>query len=94
MNKNDVIVSLTRRDLRWILLIVAVIVVWIAVPQLSAQKIQDEYSDTFKIATDDGGIAIATSSDGKYVYLVGKKGLIVSDEHGKTGTWVQTLRLK
>ena len=69
MNKNDVIVSLTRRDLRWILLIVAVIVVWIAVPQLSAQKIQDEYSDTFKIATDDGGIAIATLGTAVAVHL-------------------------
>ena len=55
---------------------------------------EGQLTDTFKIATDDGGIAIATSSDGKYVYLVGKKGLIVSDEHGKTGSWVQTLRLK
>jgi hypothetical protein len=94
MNKNDVIVSLNRRDLRWLLLILAVAVAWVAVPQLNAQKIQDEYSDTFKIATDDGGIAIAASADGKYVYLVGKKGLIVSDEYGKTGTFVQTLKLK
>ena len=94
MNKNDVIVSLTRSDLRWILLIVIVIVAWFTVPQLYAQKVQDQYSDKFKVATEDGGIAIATSSDGKYVYLVGKKGLIVSDDFGKTGTWVQTLRLK
>ena len=55
---------------------------------------EDEYGDTFKIATDVGGITIATSADGRYVYLVGKKGLIASDDHGKTGSWVQTLKLK
>ena len=94
MTRNDVIVSLTRRDLRWILLAAVIVIAVLGAPHLSAQKIQGEYGDTFKIATEDGGIAIAASADGQYVYLVGKKGLIVSDDHGKTGSWVQTLKLK
>jgi photosystem II stability/assembly factor-like uncharacterized protein len=94
MKSDDVVFTMTRRDLRWLLLVVAVVLVVCGGQQLSAQKTQDVFEDKFKVATEDGGIAIAASGDGKYVYVVGKKGLVVSDDHGKTGSWVQTLRLK
>ncbi len=94
MASNDAIFTITRRDIRWLLGLAIVALLVVGGQQLSAQKIQDTYGDKFKVATEDGGIAIAASADGKYVYLVGKKGLVVSDDHGKTGTWVQTLRLK
>ena len=94
MRANDAVFTLTRRDRRWLLLVLVVVLVMFGGQQLRAQKVQDAYEDKFKIATEDGGIAIATSSDGKYVYLVGKKGLVVSDDYGKTGSWVQTLRMK
>ena len=94
MKRDDVLFSITRRDLKAFVIVAVLALVFVGGQQLKAQKIQDHFDDKFKVATDDGGIAIATSADGKYVYLVGKKGLVVSDDHGKTGTWVQTLRLK
>ena len=63
-------------------------------PPLWAQKVQESYKDKFNIAEETGGVAIATSSDGKYVYVAGRNGIIVSDDFGKTGSWVQTVRMK
>ena len=94
MAENDVILTLTRRDLRWVILIAVILAVVLGAPHMKAQKVQDKFTDKFNVATESGGIAVATSADGRYVYLVGKKGLVVSDDHGKTGSWVQTLRLK
>jgi hypothetical protein len=59
-----------------------------------AQKAQENYKDKFNIADSQGGVAVATSADGKYVYVAGPAGVIVSDDHGKTGSWVQTAKLK
>jgi len=59
-----------------------------------AQKVQEDYKDKFNISENTGGVAIAVSQDGKYVYVAGPQGVIVSDDYGKTGTWVQTVRLK
>lgn len=92
--KEEIVFSVTRRDLRWFLAAVIAVLLALTAPHLVAQKVQEDFSDKFKVATEDGGVAIAASADGRYVYIVGKKGLIVSDDHGKTGTWVQTLRLK
>lgn len=75
-------------------LVLAVLLVIFGGQLLSAQKVQDTYGDTFKVSTDTSSVAIATSADGKYVFIAGKKGLLVSDDHGKTGSWVQTLKLK
>lgn len=61
---------------------------------LWAQKVQESYKDKFSIAGDTGGVAIAISGDGKYVYVAGPNGVIVSTDFGKTGTWVQTVRMK
>jgi len=61
---------------------------------LRAQKAQESYKDKFTIAEEAGGVAIAASSDGKYVYVAGRNGVIVSDDFGKTGSWVQTVRMK
>jgi 3-hydroxy-3-methylglutaryl CoA synthase len=59
-----------------------------------AQKVQENYKDKFDIAESAGGVAIAVSQDGKYVFVAGPQGVIVSDDYGKTGTWVQTVRMK
>jgi len=59
-----------------------------------AQKVQQNYKESFDIAEETGGIALAASADGQYVYLAGPEGLMVSEDHGRTGTWVQTVRLK
>ena len=59
-----------------------------------AQKSQESYKDKFNISDVSAGVAVATSADGKYVYVAGPQGVIVSNDFGKTGTWVQTVRLK
>ncbi|MFQ5720185.1 MAG: hypothetical protein ACE5IK_11620 [Acidobacteriota bacterium] len=92
--KDPVLFTLARRGLRRVVLVVALLALSLLASGLMAQKSQEDYGDKFKVATDDGGVAIAASADGQYVFIVGKKGLVVSDDHGKTGSWVQTLRLK
>ena len=59
-----------------------------------AQKTQENFKDKMAIAGEMGGVAVATSADGKYVYVAGPAGVIVSENFGKTGTWSQTVRLK
>ena len=59
-----------------------------------AQKPQENFKDKFKVASETGGIAVAVSADGKYVYVAGPGGILVSDDFGKTGSWVQTAQIK
>ncbi len=94
MKGKDVVLTLTRRDLQWSLLVLAVLLVLFVGRQSSAQKVQDTYGDKFKISSETGSVAITSSADGKYVYVAGDKGVLVSDDHGKTGSWMQTLKLK
>jgi hypothetical protein len=61
---------------------------------LLAQKSQESFKEKFDIANENGGLGITASSDGKYVYVVGPAGILVSDDYGKTGSWVETVRLK
>jgi hypothetical protein len=74
--------------------IVSAAVVFLFTGRAAAQKVQEDFKDKFNISEDTGGVAIAVSTDGKYVYVAGPQGVIVSDDYGKTGTWVQTVRLK
>jgi photosystem II stability/assembly factor-like uncharacterized protein len=62
--------------------------------EAQAQKAQESYKDKFSIADETAGVAVAASADGKHVYVVGPAGILVSEDFGKTGTWVQTVRLK
>lgn len=67
---------------------------WFGMPATQAQKNQESYDSKFNITEDTAGVGIATSADGKYVYVVGPRGVLVSEDHGRTGSWVQTVRLK
>ena len=58
------------------------------------QEVQKNFKEKFNIADNTGGIGLAVSGDGKYVFVAGPQGVLVSDDFGKTGTWVQTVRLK
>lgn len=91
---NPVVFTVTRRDLRWLLALVAVVLVMLGTSRLPAQRVQEKYGDKFKVATEGGVLAITTSADGRYVFIVGKRGLLVSDDYGKTGSWAQTLRMR
>ena len=62
--------------------------------KIQAQKAQETFKDKFKVASDTGGIAITSSADGKYVFVAGPGGILVSDDFGKTGSWVETAQLK
>ncbi len=89
------IVQVTLRSL-WMTVAAGLLLVLLALlaQPLWAQKVQESFRDKFSIAEEAGGVAIATSSDGKYVYVAGRDGVIVSNDYGKTGTWVQTVRMK
>ena len=76
-------------------MILVLAVAFVAAPSaLHAQKVQEKYSEKFNIADPNAGVSVATSADGKYVYVAGPHGVIVSENFGKTGSWVQTVRLK
>jgi hypothetical protein len=68
---------------------------FVAAPSaLQAQKVQEKYSEKFNIADPNAGVSVGVSADGKYICVAGPHGVIVSDDFGKTGSWVETLRLK
>jgi hypothetical protein len=76
------------------LLVTALLVIATVSDGTMAQKAQENYRDKFNIADTQGGVAVACSSDGQHVYVAGPQGVIVSNDFGRTGTWVQTVRLK
>ena len=94
MADKEIVFRINRTTVKQLLLIASVILTLTWVFPLRAQKVQDKYSDKFKIAGDTGGAAVATSSDGQHVYVVGVKGILVSNDYGKTGSWTQTVRMK
>ena len=62
--------------------------------RLEAQKTQETFKDKLNIATENAGVSVATSADGKYVYVAGGEGILVSDNFGKTGSWTLVLKGK
>ncbi|HET8948756.1 MAG TPA: hypothetical protein VFQ07_17390 [Candidatus Polarisedimenticolia bacterium] len=96
MNNGPVVeIRLGRRTLVALALAATVALAAFFLPgRAAAQKVQENFKDKLSIAAEDGGIAVATSGDGKYVYVVGPAGVIVSDNFGQTGSWKQTVRLK
>jgi DNA-binding beta-propeller fold protein YncE len=88
-------VRIGRRGLVVLSLIVTLVLTFLLLPsRIQAQKTQESYKDKFKIASETGGVAIAVSADGKFVYVAGPGGILVSNDFGKTGSWVQTAVLK
>jgi hypothetical protein len=96
MNNGPVVeIRLGRRTLVAVALTATIALAAFFLPgRAAAQKVQENFKDKLQIAAEDGGIAVATSGDGKYVYVVGPAGVIVSDNFGQTGSWKQTVRLK
>lgn len=96
MNKDSVIeIRIGRSALVILALLLTLAVVAVALPgKLQAQKAQESFKDKFKVASETGGIAVAVSADGKYVYVAAPGGILVSDDFGKTGSWVQTAVMK
>jgi len=96
MNNGPVVeIRLGRRALVAVALTATIALAALFLPgKAAAQKVQENFKDKLSIAAEDGGIAVATSGDGKYVYVVGPAGVIVSDNFGQTGSWKQTVRLK
>jgi hypothetical protein len=90
-----IVIRLGRRTLVVAAVILVLAVAFVAAPSaLQAQKVQEKYSEKFNIADPNAGVSVAASADGKYVYVAGPHGVIVSDDFGKTGSWMQTVRLK
>lgn len=61
---------------------------------LHAQKSQEKFKDKLRWGTETGGVAITCSDDGKYVYVAGPDGVLVSDNYGRTGSWSLVLKGK
>lgn len=90
-----ILIKISRRGLTALAAILILALALLVLPgNLQAQKVQENYKEKFDITKESGGVALATSSDGKYVFVAGPQGVMVSDDHGKTGSWVQTVRLK
>ena len=88
-------IRIGRRALIIFSLLITLLLAFLVLPErIQAQKAQESFKDKFKIASETGGVAIAASADGKFVYIVGPGGVLVSDDFGKTGSWVQTAVLK
>ena len=90
-----IVIRLGRRSFIFAAVVLVLAVAFVAAPSaLQAQKVQEKYSEKFNIADPNAGVSVAVSADGKYAYVAGPHGVIVSDDFGKTGSWVQTVRLK
>jgi hypothetical protein len=88
-------IRLGRRTLVVVALVATVALAAFFLPRRAeAQKTQENFKDKMAISVEGGGIAVATSADGKYVYVAGPSGVIVSENFGRTGSWSQTVRLK
>jgi uncharacterized membrane protein YhaH (DUF805 family) len=62
---------------------------------LYAQKTQADFKDKLRWAADESGsTAVACSADGKYVFVAGAEGIVVSDNFGKTGSWTLVVKGK
>jgi hypothetical protein len=96
MKKDSVIeIRIGRSALVILALLLTLAAVAVTMPgYLQAQKAQESFKDKFKVASETGGIGVAVSADGKYVYVAGPSGILVSDDFGKTGSWVQTAVMK
>ena len=94
---NDAILEIRmgRRGLIVLSLALTLLLSFLILPGVvQAQKTQESFKDKFKVASETGGVAVAVSAEGKFVYVVGPGGILVSDDFGKTGSWVQTAVLK
>jgi CubicO group peptidase (beta-lactamase class C family) len=90
-----IVIRFGRRAVMFAAVALVLVAAFIAAPSaLQAQKIQEKYSEKFNIADPNAGVSVAVSADGKYVVVAGPHGVIVSDDFGKTASWVQTVRLK
>ena len=61
---------------------------------LYAQKAQTDFKEKLRWASETGATAIACSADGKYVYVGGAEGVLVSDNFGQVGSWTLVLKGK
>ena len=94
-NDSIITVRLVRREMLVTISLFVLALLLVLVPsRTEGQEVQKNFREKFNIADTNGGIGVAASSDGKYVYVAGPQGVLVSDDFGKTGTWVQTVRLK
>jgi len=84
---------------RWFLAVTAAAAVIVGAQallggSLYAQKAQADFKDKLRWASESGSTAVACSADGKYVFVAGAEGIVVSDNFGKTGSWTLVVKGK
>ena len=93
--RGEIVIRLSRR---WVFAAAALVIVGVGTlvvgESLRAQDVQEKYSHKFDIVEKSGHLAIATSTDGQYVFVVGKNGVLISNNYGQMGSWSQTVKLK
>ena len=94
-NGSIVTIRLGRREMLVAMTLFVFALILVVMPsRTEGQDVQKSFKEKFNIADNTGGIGVGVSSDGKYVFVAGPQGVVVSDDFGKTGSWVQTVRLK
>ncbi len=95
VNRREIVLRIPRSvGVGTIAVAIVTLSFWFGMSSAVAQKSQESFDSKFNITEDTAGVGIAASADGKYVYVVGPRGILVSEDHGRTGSWVQTVRLK
>ena len=94
--REEIVIRLSRR---WVFAGITVVIVGIGAlfvsESLRAQDVQDRYGEKFNLLHKQAGnLAITSSTDGKYVFVVGDYGVLVSNNFGQEGSWSQTVQLK
>lgn len=74
--------------------LIALVQILLAPSSGYAQKPQTDFGDKLHWGTETAGVSVACSADGKYVYVAGPEGVVVSSDFGKTGTWSLVLKGK
>ncbi len=77
-----------------VLAVLSLAVVLLGGGEARAQKSQSGFKDKLRWGTEYGGVAITCSDNGKYVYVAGPSGGLVSDNYGRTGSWQLVLKGK
>ena len=79
---------------RILMTVIALCLVYLVAQDLAPRLLPVAHADSMgKINyAKDGGVGVACSTDGKYVYVAGNEGFMRSDNFGSIGSWEKTIK--